>query len=125
MPWVKPIQVSLAEQRASTTRFTYCVDVLQPPLVGSQLCRKRLVLQPFVMKVSRFIIGDIRRCQQLVIDPESQLWVERVSPRVPDAPLWPGAQGRTCCPPLAADREGRGEEVRTQQGKGTTLHLDP
>ena len=59
------------------TRVTHRVDALQPPLVGGQLCHERLVLQPFVVKVSCFIIGDILRCQQLVIDPESELCVEK------------------------------------------------
>lgn len=65
-------------------RITYSIDALQLPLVGGQLCHERLVLQPFVVKVSRFIIGDILRCQQLVIDPEGELWAEKGVPIIPE-----------------------------------------
>lgn len=45
------------------------------------------MFHPFVVKVAGFVIGDVWRRQQLVIDPESELWAERVSPVVSEIPL--------------------------------------
>ena len=89
--------------------------------MGSQLCHERLVLQPFVVKVSSVIVGDILRCQQLVIDPESELWAERMGSMVPECPSSARGSGQDCRPPLAAEEEGQGEEVGTQQS--TPLQL--
>lgn len=89
--------------------------------MGSQLCHERLVLQPFVVKVSSFIIGDILGCQQLVIDPESELWAERVGSMVPECPSLARGPGEDCRLALAVEEEDQGEEVCAQQS--TPLQL--
>lgn len=73
------------------------------------------MLQPFVVKVSSFIIGDVLRCQQLVIDPESELWAERVGSMVPKCPSLARGSGQDCRLALAAEEEDQGEEVGAQQ----------
>ena len=83
----------------SVTRlFTHGVDALEPPLVCRQLCPERLVFHPFVVKVASFVVGDVWRCQQLVIDPESELWAEGVSPVVSEETSRTGSKGHPSLP---------------------------
>lgn len=66
----------LSREPPTTGACTHRINVLEPPLMRSQFCHKGLVFHPLVVKVASFIVGDIWRCQQLVIDPESELWAE-------------------------------------------------
>jgi hypothetical protein len=83
-------------------------------MVGSQLCHKCLVLQPFVVKVACFIIGSIWRGQQLVIDPENELWAERVSLMVLK---YISLQDRTCHPTPDYRRRRASEGSRSTEEK--------
>ena len=86
-------------QSQSVTRLSaHRVDALKPPLVGHQFRHERLVFHPFVVKVASFVVGDVWRCQQLVIDPEGELWAEGVSPVVSEETSRTGSKGYPCLP---------------------------
>ena len=57
---------------------THRFDLLQPCLVGCQLCHKGLVLLPLAMQTTCTSIGRVLHCQHLLIHPSSELQAELV-----------------------------------------------
>lgn len=81
----------------------------------SELCHKFPMLLPFVVKVSHIIVGDILRCQQLVIDPETELWAERMGSVVPECTFLARGSGQDLLPAASCRRRPRGGGMNTAE----------
>lgn len=58
--------------------LTHLLNFVKPFFVGSEFCHKGLMLQPFTVQISGFIVRHVLGCKHLFIDPERQLGKKKI-----------------------------------------------
>ena len=58
--------------------LTHLFNFVKPFFVGSEFCHKGLMLQPFTVQISGFVIRHVLGCKHLFIDPERQLGKKKI-----------------------------------------------